>query len=382
MEFCDYIFKKGKKQGNKCNRIAIYNNLCNQHLLPFIKKCKHIEINNDQSSKFPPFSVTLKQLQFICDKWDNRKKITIKLEKLLPFSQSKTQTIHYTNNFSPHMVQINGLPFLVPKVQDTIKYKDKQEINVPQQFDRRWVLGKNLGKGGFGSVYECFDIHDYSKELAIKLEHQTSKGLFCEIQFYNHIEMKYSSLKIIPKKYAHGIYHGIRYIVIEKLYKFKFNINRISEIIKGLEIFSKLNRTHGDIKFSNIMQRKNQELVFIDFGLCWNISEFPNWKYISGTLVYMSLNAHYGIASYKNDLESFMYSFLEIFHELPWGNQNINNIRKIILMKKDFILKLKIQDHKTMTDFYLLKFPRIYNFIMKIIDISKYEYPNYKLIKF
>lgn len=278
------------------------------------------------------------------------------------------------NDISDVMVQIFGLPFLVPKITDLIKYPGYNSLIVPQKIKNRWIIGKKIGQGGFGTVYECFDLNNPYNKLVIKLEHYNSQYISREIEFYKYVNKfrDIFDMEIIPRKYSHGICQGIKYIITEKLYKFNFKKKYFKEVIQGLENFSKINISHGDIKICNLMRRKNKKLVFIDFGLWYKISYEIN-ENISGTLPYMSINSHYGIISPQNDIESFMFSFLEIIHPLPWCKEDLNNIDQTIWLKKKFIWKLKNQDYEIMCKYRLYDDPLIYSIFMEIVNNIQLE---------
>lgn len=348
--------------------------------------------------KNPSISLSADKLRRICEEWFNnrgidpisRKKIrpNFKIYKNLLTKCSELDdkrsfekaNIKKKNNNSG-LLQISGLPRAVPKINDVVVYDDKQ-VKIPQQINN-WILGKKLGNGGFGIVYECINIYD-KKTYAIKVEHQLSGGLYVENKFYNSVR-KFNN-KHIPTVYDGGVFQKIRYMVIDKLYPFKFTPDRIPEIIEALQSFASMNRSHGDVKFDNMMQRETGELVLIDFGLSWQIkpSIFDvDPKHISGTMVFMSLYTHEGIVTYRNDLESLIYCILEIINKLPWDKKKFTfeDIHEVYHLKLDFLNKIMTKDDETLKYFDLYELPKIYNFIFEVMQLNKHEYPNYNLLK-
>lgn len=490
MSGCEYIFKKGKNIGNRCNQKPCLYTFCRTHIKPYcnnweknkdlnpftggnitknmyklleivciksptayksksprdrnisvtkckdflknkninpitgrtikdngavqkklIKQCQQLKLSDSSYSnprksrsrnkkprnppRNPSISSSADKLRKICEEWFNnrgidpisRKKIrpNFKIYKSLLTKCSEFDVKSFerakTKNNNNGLLQFSGLPRPVPKINDVVVYDNKQ-VKIPQQINY-WILGKKLGKGGFGIVYECINIYD-KKTYAIKVEHQLSGGLYVENKFYNSVR-KYNN-KHIPTVYDVGVFQNIRYMVIDKLFPFKFTPERIPEIIDALESFAAMNRSHGDIKFDNMMQRETGELVLIDFGLSWRIQPYlvnPDPKHISGTMVFMSLYTHEGIVTYRNDLESIIYCILEIINKLPWDNSKFTfkDIHEVYHRKLDFLNKIMTKDEATLKYFDLYELPRIYNFIFEVMQLDVHEYPNYRLLK-
>lgn len=492
MSGCEYIFKKGKNIGNRCNQKPCLYNFCRTHIKPYcnkwkknkdvnpftggnitknmyksleivcikspiayksksppnrdisvnkckdffknkninpltgrtikdngavqkklIKQCQDLKLSGSykksapttgkspkrstRKKKNPSISLSADKLRRICEEWFNnrgvdpisRKKIrpNFKIYKTLltkcsEFNDNKnTYRANIKNTNNSGLLQIPGIPRPVPKINDVVVYDGKQ-VRIPQQI-KNWILGKKLGKGGFGIVYECINIYD-KKTYAIKVEHQLSGGLYVENKFYNSVR-KYNN-RHIPTLYDVGVFQKIRYMVIDKLFPFKFTPDRISEIIEAIESFAAMNRSHGDIKFDNMMQRETGELVLIDFGLSWKIKPFvfnADPKHISGTMVFMSLYTHEGIVTYRNDLESLIYCILEIINILPWDNAKFTfkDIHEVYHRKLDFLNKIMTKDDATLKYFDLYELPKIYNFIFEVMQLDIHDYPNYGLLK-
>lgn len=335
---CEYIFKKGISKGKACEKKALHFNMCTQH-------------RPNASSEF---SVILKKLKKICDDWSNLK--------------TKEDEI---------LIQISGVPFPIPKIVDTLDYNG-QSIAIPQIILNKWILSNRIGKGGFGMVYECFTIQKPYDKCAVKVEPSFSKGLCMEMQFYNN----YSFLDCIPRKIETGVYKTIKYAVLEKLNPFTFTFEKIPDILDCLKAFANIKRVHGDVKIGNIMQRIcDNKIVLIDFGLSRKITDFePNSKNISGTLIYMSVNAHKGILSYKNDLESLAFCILQMCNPLPWTDTKIQDIFKVLEMKESFIGDFFSKNNKILKTYAILQHDIVYNFISDIFSL-KNNYPNYDKLK-
>jgi hypothetical protein len=345
-----------------------------------------------------------KELKKICKKWLKNKNVNpidnkpirpnLKIYKELVKScadykslSGAQQSVNLTNSIktkpapqptgaSKNMVKVDGLPFEVPKVTKKIM---NTNIVIPQQI-KQWVLGRSYGQGGFGQVFECFDIKDpYSAPKAIKIETASSSGLFIETHFYRQVK-NYKN-KYIPVVYDYAVKDGLRYLVMETLKPFVFSYEKLPDIIRGLETFADMNRTHGDVKFDNLMQRENGETVFVDFGISWKIDPTkysPDPKKISGTLLYMSVYAHNGVITYANDLESLLYSILNLVNKLPWSSsKTFAQLKKVEQQKRDFIMKIRDEDPKVMKEYKLDSISRLHVFAYMVTDLDVHEKPNY-----
>lgn len=344
------MFKKGKNIGLKCLKKSIYNNLCKQHILCYYKKWK-------KNNTIDPFT---------------DKPIDSNLFNI--FNNLKNQNINTCFNFKKKedkpLIKILNFHKLVYKVSDNIYYNNNCIEHIPQTIGK-WVLNKKIGSGGFGVIYDAYNITipEENNLFAIKIEHKLSYSLYNETRIYKLM----SGNKYIPKLYDFGIYKNLRFLVIEKLQKYNFSYKHFVEIINGLESFSKYNISHGDIKLENIMQRKSGDIVFIDFGLSKILKNKKN-NNISGTLLYMSLNAHVGLITKKNDIESLLYCLLEFQNKLPWNNNKSLNLDNVLYFKLKFYEEITKQNNKIINFFNLNKNKKLFLFLKHIIYSENINY--------
>lgn len=443
---CKYIFKKGINKGNYCENNIYKYNLCKKHMINsvvkkspvkkspvtktdcdnFIKNSNINPVTNRKIKKNGPVynelirfcenknktknsvSTSLEKLKKICEEWFNNKNID-------PISKKK---------IGPGGIIYNNLMRKCSDVQKTndtntfVEYKDKKhhdfnlfnicnkksdKINRNNAIDKiefgddvilvpkiigMWVLTTKLGKGGFGLVYECYHkVRGPNIKYAMKIEHELSFGLLNEFNLYSTFE-KYKS-KYVPEIYDYGIFNNLQYVVMETLYPFKFNFNRIVEVIDAIKSFAHMKLSHGDIKWDNMMQKKNGDLVFIDFGLTYPINErskLEDETKVGGTLIYMSINSHRGIITYSNDLESLLYCILDMITKLPWDkNYDINDYKTIITkigtLKIDTAFKIINRNPTIMKKFKFNEFPRLEIFADIVMRLKINDIPDYELLK-
>lgn len=105
------------------------------------------------------------------------------------------------------------------------------------------------------------------------------------------------------------------------------------KLLKRLQTLHEIGIVHCDIKPDNITigHEDKDEIYLIDFGLAQNIEStdtpFPKpFKIdrIVGSLGYLSIGAHEGIVSFRNDIESMGYLLLFLLNgDLPWNAETI-----------------------------------------------------------
>lgn len=261
-----------------------------------------------------------------------------------------------------------------PNIQETIIVSNII-YNIPKKI-KQWNIGKKVGSGGFGSVYDC--THDYKNNIkyVVKFMPKNSFGVENEIKVYTESYGK--GYSFLPKCFAIGIYGDLCFIVIEKLKPFNFTFSKISylyEIYK--KFYLKLNRVHGDVKFSNIMIRqtsnKKEDIVLIDFGMSVKFEKISSKKTetIFGTPMYISRNSMNRIITNQNDLESLCYCILNSKYVLPWNSKDNNSIENLLILKENFVdsfLSQKIE-LKEIND-------SLFEFMTHVFIVSKYFISN------
>jgi len=205
----------------------------------------------------------------------------------------------------------------------------------------RYRLGKKIGTGAFGEIFEGTDIFDNSS-VAIKLEHNSVK--------YPQLLFEAKLLKSIPSTgipvmHWFGIAGEYNAMVmdllgqnLEDLYNYcakNFSLKTIIMII--IQMIERLKHVHDnhyihrDIKPENfLIGKENAEktIYLIDFGLAKRYRDeytqihipLKENRNLTGTARYASCNAHNGLEqSRRDDMESIAYVILYFFRKkLPW----------------------------------------------------------------
>ena len=205
----------------------------------------------------------------------------------------------------------------------------------------RYRLGKKIGTGAFGEIFEGTDIFDNSS-VAIKLEHNSVK--------YPQLLFEAKLLKSIPSTgipvmHWFGIAGEYNAMVmdllgqnLEDLYNYcakNFTLKTIIMII--IQMFERLKHVHDnhyihrDIKPENFLIGKDnteKTIYLIDFGLAKRYRDeytqihipLKENRNLTGTARYASCNAHNGLEqSRRDDMESIAYVILYFFRKkLPW----------------------------------------------------------------
>ena len=205
----------------------------------------------------------------------------------------------------------------------------------------RYRLGKKIGTGAFGEIFEGTDIFDNSS-VAIKLEHNSVK--------YPQLLFEAKLLKSIPGTgipimHWFGIAGEYNAMVmdllgqnLEDLYNYcakNFTLKTILMII--IQMIERLKHVHDnhyihrDIKPENFLIGKDttaKTIYLLDFGLAKRYRDeythihipLKENRNLTGTARYASCNAHNGLEqSRRDDMESIAYVILYFFRKkLPW----------------------------------------------------------------
>ena len=205
----------------------------------------------------------------------------------------------------------------------------------------RYRLGKKIGTGAFGEIFEGTDIFDNSS-VAIKLEHNSVK--------YPQLLFEAKLLKSIPGTgipimHWFGIAGEYNAMVmdllgqnLEDLYNYcakNFTLKTILMII--IQMIERLKHVHDnhyihrDIKPENFLIGKYttaKTIYLLDFGLAKRYRDeythihipLKENRNLTGTARYASCNAHNGLEqSRRDDMESIAYVILYFFRKkLPW----------------------------------------------------------------
>lgn len=205
----------------------------------------------------------------------------------------------------------------------------------------RYRLGKKIGTGAFGEIFEGTDIFDNSS-VAIKLEHNSVK--------YPQLLFEAKLLKSIPGTgipvmHWFGIAGEYNAMVmdllgqnLEDLYNYcakNFSLKTILmitiQMIERLKHVHDNHYVHRDIKPENFLIGKDttaKTIYLLDFGLAKRYRDeythihipLKENRNLTGTARYASCNAHNGLEqSRRDDMESIAYVILYFFRKkLPW----------------------------------------------------------------
>ena len=205
----------------------------------------------------------------------------------------------------------------------------------------RYRLGKKIGTGAFGEIFEGTDIFDNSS-VAIKLEHGQVK--------YPQLLFEAKLLKSIPGTgipvmHWFGVAGEYNAMVmdllgqnLEDLYNYcakNFSLKTILmitiQMIERLKHVHDNHYIHRDIKPENFLIGKDttaKTIYLLDFGLAKRYRDeythihipLKENRNLTGTARYASCNAHNGLEqSRRDDMESIAYVILYFFRKkLPW----------------------------------------------------------------
>ena len=233
----------------------------------------------------------------------------------------------------------------------------------------RFRMGKKIGAGSFGEIYEGTDIFG-GGEVAIKLEpgNSTSPQLLHEAKLMKTIGS--GEYPFITQMYWYGAAGEYNCMVfellgenLEELYEFcsrNFTLKTVLliclEVIDRLKFFHDHHYIHCDIKPQNfLIGRGNKEnnIFLIDFGLAKRYRDeltrihisYKENKSLTGTARYASRNAHNGIEqTRRDDMESFGYVLVYLLKgKLPWQGlktkEKTEKYKKIKEMKNSITSK-------------------------------------------
>eukprot|EP01025_Chloroclados_australasicus_P040484 TRINITY_DN4228_c0_g2_i1.p1 TRINITY_DN4228_c0_g2~~TRINITY_DN4228_c0_g2_i1.p1 ORF type:complete len:468 (-),score=52.37 TRINITY_DN4228_c0_g2_i1:66-1469(-) len=264
------------------------------------------------------------------------------------------------------------------------KHEDEDDFSfpIPQQLTVEkctYSVHHRLGKGGFGQVFLGRQVNGRAaslpkEDIALKLEHKTSKG--CqngeapyEWQVYDQL----GKVEGIPRIYHKGLCNNFYVMAMELLGpslwdQWNKNGQRITEAhaacfaIESIAILRRMHDkgfVHGDIKPENFLMGasgtvKEKKLYLVDLGLAtqWREANGAHVAYdqrpddFRGTVRYASVHSHLGRRlSRRDDLESLVYTILFLIKgRLPWqgfggDNKSFQVARKKVQTSTDALCK-------------------------------------------
>lgn len=204
----------------------------------------------------------------------------------------------------------------------------------------KWTVGRRLGEGGFGEVYEAEDRRGH--KVVVKVDKQRFDSLTNENRVYRILR----HAPDFPRKLHFGDHCGYRILVIERLgesigdiiKRFPGGLSRRTVLRIGIQVAHRLETMHerryihsdlhpGNIMIGRASKRETGKLYLLDFGnskeykdqLQRHISFREGFKRV-GTFRFASPNQMEGKAmSRRDDLLSLSYCLVYLYlHALPW----------------------------------------------------------------
>ncbi|QQP41490.1 Putative gilgamesh, partial [Caligus rogercresseyi] len=246
-----------------------------------------------------------------------------------------------SNNSKAHWKKL----FAVRKFLSLANSQSSQEP-AKQLIFNKFRVGKKIANGSFGQIR--LGIWTRNKEsVAIKLEHQEAKipMLFFEYRFYETLLNEIG----FPKIYHFGSFGNTTPLS----WSYSDQIWRNSSLpaidpLASQQFCRSVIHSHGiifrDVKPENFLighssNKKGNLIHIVDFGLAKeyidpqtgrHISYSEN-KFLTGTVRYMSINAHKGKEqSRRDDMEALCHVFFYFLSKgnLPWMGTSCKNIRE------------------------------------------------------
>ena len=267
----------------------------------------------------------------------------------------------------------------------------------------KYKLGKTLGEGSFGKIFEGININTNEK-IAIKIEKKNSNSEKSLLRHEGNIYNRCKEIKGIPNIKSFGVEGNYVYMVMERLGSSidelrekcggKLNLRTVLtlaiQLISRLENLHNIGIIHRDLKPDNLLVGlgSNRRIIYlIDFGLAkYYIDSSGKHKAIirdknlTGTIRYASLNVQDGIeASRRDDLESLGYICIYCLKGgLPW--QTISHTSADTKEKKYDSIKTMKREIELIN--LCSNIPLEFMIYLNYCRILKYdETPNYNYLK-
>lgn len=265
-----------------------------------------------------------------------------------------------------------------------------------------WTFGKLLGAGGFGAVYEV----EGNPNLVIKtgsdaLKKGQDSGVFLEKAVYLKLKDhkgegdKYGIPQIVDSgKLSKEVKANEYFIVMPRFEVSLDDMNQagtltpqeqkkvINDVLNALNYLSKKGYLHLDLKAENIM-KKNGRWYLIDYGIAERFDQntettINHNKAGNGTPWFMARDAHKGLMSRKADLESLVYTLVEMSgHKLPWHREKRKGEKD-----KDYLQYIFDSKQNFFGTYKDLNLPLYYNTFIEYVDkLQPGTEPKYDALK-
>lgn len=233
----------------------------------------------------------------------------------------------------------------------------------PGVFGKHYKLGKKIGSGSFGEIYEGFDLKN-GFSVAIKVEAVSNKmpHLLFECKVYRSLQ-GVAAQQHIPRVYFYGVHEANNVMVMDLLgpsleelisrnasrkFRLKTTLMLADQMLSRIEYVHSRHFLHRDIKPHNFLIGRNglsSTVYIIDFGLAKRYRDprtgahmpYREGKSLTGTARYVSVNTHLGFEQgRRDDIEALGYVFLYFLKgHLPWqGIQALSKREKYEKIKK------------------------------------------------
>ncbi|CDW60954.1 Pkinase domain containing protein [Trichuris trichiura] len=230
-------------------------------------------------------------------------------------------------------------------------------IRIGDIVNGRYRIRKQIGAGGCGIVYSCYDLREL-QHVAMKFDRSAMQSL---VRWERDVMLAASSCSHIVNALDFGTWNGRNYLVMDHLgpdlsRDVANQIGNIYSPIKiayfGRQMIEAIMQLHGIGYFHNDLKPSNfalgnppfgstDTLYLFDFGLARTAEQsFERSDNIVGTLIYASIGAHlHYVSDPWNDLQSVFYSLISLATgSLPW--MDCSNAEEVFQRK----VNLKIQD--------------------------------------
>lgn len=255
-----------------------------------------------------------------------------------------------------------------------------------------FVITEQIGSGSYGDVFKA---KFREQEVAVKFELTKAKNLLSkEIEIYRIL----GEVTGYPKLVDAGEESGYRFLVLQllgpSLKKLRedrrraFTLQEVcrigTKLIDCLEVLHQNKYVHCDLKPANVAVglHNEEDIYLIDFGLAKKMEASSIENVTCGTYRFMSVDAHSGSISYKDDIESLAYMLADlILGRLPWDD-GIIACHQLNITEPSLILHVVLEAKLTKYKELLCTVPApISKFLAASKSIKSAEMPDYKGLK-
>ncbi len=210
---------------------------------------------------------------------------------------------------------------------------------------KRFAIVKSIGKGSYGSVYQCKNMESGSK-YAVKIESlphgRRPKLLGVELDVYKTLG---NSSPVIPQIVASGhIRTNVSYLVMELMgpslsslrhsapeerFTLESTLRLGLYMIKAINAIHKAGYVHCDVKPGNFcVTRRGHGIRVLDMGIARHIDDMTPVTGFRGTPRYASPHTHHNRRpAPRDDYWGVLYSMVEMLvGRLPWESDTVQGM--------------------------------------------------------